>query len=60
MQERALITKNLPTEALNLIEDAIKSNAVIGNKGFQSAIEALSGLRLKKGNPGRPRKKKKE
>jgi len=60
MQERALITKNLPTEALNLIEDAIKSNAVIGNKGFQSATEALSGLRLKKGNPERPRKKKKE
>jgi len=60
LKYRALITKNLPPEVIRLIEDAIKSNTVIGNKDFQSTIEVLTKVRLKKGTPGRPRIKKKE
>lgn len=57
---RDLVHPNLSTDQLNLIKDATNSNGVIGGKVFLGTIESLTNVKLIKGKPGRPRKKKKE
>ena len=54
---RDLVHPNLPTDQLKLIKEATNSNGAIGGKDFVGAIESLTNVRLKKGKPGRPRKK---